>query len=352
MKKIKLTALGNKKVTCSEQDAMQNKKFLFILGMPRSGTKLIRNILNGSDDIYIPDVETEMLDSWYSRYKNKTFEVFDEFNAFYQYTISMSFFSHQRNRGRKVITVDEWYKLSAPTYDLEAIFRALIMFDLSLANDLNCNPIYLGDKSPSYINSVDAINSVFSTEFDIILIIRDPRDYCLSSKKAWGKNIYRSAQRWHDSMAKCNASLKRHRGRVCKISFEELTSQPAKVVQSLCLFLGIDYCESMLEFSTSPENIGDAKGSLTVINNSNKWCGEFTNKEIKKIEKICGNLMVENGYKTSFYNGKGYRIPKVMMFYYKIFDGINLIFKRSTNVRTAYASFLYNVKYAIQRSLR
>jgi hypothetical protein len=36
---------------------MSNKLSLFIVGLPRSGTKLLRELLNNHDNIFIPSIE-------------------------------------------------------------------------------------------------------------------------------------------------------------------------------------------------------------------------------------------------------------------------------------------------------
>lgn len=41
---------------------------LFIIGMPRSGTKLLRTILNNHSKIYIPDIEIVLIPRFIAKY--------------------------------------------------------------------------------------------------------------------------------------------------------------------------------------------------------------------------------------------------------------------------------------------
>mgnify|MGYP000529984615 CR=1 FL=1 len=50
-------------------DQVKFKGPLFIVGMPRSGTKLLRDLLNQHPKIHIAEIETHFLPFWFSQWK-------------------------------------------------------------------------------------------------------------------------------------------------------------------------------------------------------------------------------------------------------------------------------------------
>src|SRR5690606_34430729 len=53
----------------------------------------------------------------------------------------------------------------------------------------------VGDKTPEYITRVPLLAQLFPRA-KFVHIMRDPRDYVVSIRKAWGKSLPRAAQRW------------------------------------------------------------------------------------------------------------------------------------------------------------
>ncbi len=168
---------------------------VFLIGMPRSGTKLLRELLNRHPRISIPGSETEFLP--YLAHNWDKFGVLSSpevFCQFYRQITRKPFFTYQRADNRMVSATD-WYE-NCKDFTPAGVFEALIRLDVARPPP----EISFGvTKSPSYIDDLTLIKSLYpSARF--IHIIRDVRDYCLSIRRAWGKDMLRAAQRWAQSI--------------------------------------------------------------------------------------------------------------------------------------------------------
>ena len=120
---------------------------LFLVGMPRSGTKLLRTLLNEHPYIYIAQVETHFILYWHANWssygdlKNPL-----NFRKFYSNSIKLPYFTYTQEQ-QTIISYDDWYR-SCKGFDLPDIFEALIKHDSHVPSDAFS---IWGDKSPSYL---------------------------------------------------------------------------------------------------------------------------------------------------------------------------------------------------------
>ena len=109
------------------------------------------------------------------------------------------------------------------------------------------------------------------------------------------------------------------------MKYESLTGFPIQILEKICGFLNIDFEEDMLRFNAPPENIGNAKGVLHIVDkNYGKWTNRLESSQILRIEKLCCSLMRELGY-SSGYQGNVHTLNTVEMWLYKLSDGLNII---------------------------
>ena len=172
-------------------------------------------------------------------------------------------------------------------------------------------------KSLQNIRWADQLDAYFENS-RYIYLYRDPRDVTLSFMKAvvGEKHPYFIANQWNELQNLCithgeNMSEDRFLG-VC---YEELIGDPEHVVKKMCQFLDIEYRESMLVFHESKEASRAASSSKLWENvtqpimkkNSNKFLNEMSDIEIKIIESIVGNTMDKLGYER-FKINRGYEL--------------------------------------------
>lgn len=293
---------------------------LFIVGMPRSGTKLLRSLLNKHPRISIPAVESEFLPYWIKNWK-KFGSLSDRyaFKNFYSKVTNSAYFFYMKEKGN-LIEENFWYNY-CKNYTVKGIYEALIRHDAAAPYKSN---IIWGDKSPSYIRYLPLLKANFPKS-RFIHIVRDARDYCLSINKAWNKNMLRAAQRWYDDITKLEYDSKRLYIEYLEIRYEDLIVQPVSVLKEICIFLNIPYSEDMSFLSKPSENLGDAKGLNQIRqNNFNKYKKEMDEAVRRKIEDITWPLLVSHGYQVT-QGCKKKHINRYMLQYYQVKDGINLL---------------------------
>ena len=292
---------------------------VFVVGMPRSGTKLLRDILNNHSLIAITPNDSHCIPYFYRKIrKYGNLEDFSNFERFYNDFSETVFFRRLIQR-EEFIDVKSWYKAVTDwSYAgvIEAFYRSYVRKE---------NKTIWGDKTPSYLLNLPLLDSLFP-EAKFIHIIRDPRDYCLSINKAFGKNIYRAAQRWHDSVMKC-----RQDGRLLssekyfEIRYEGLVDLPIDAARSLCAFLNVPFEKNMTNLRKPVGKTEVGRDTLSVVSkNYGKWKNQLRERSVRKIEQICGPVMVELGYLNSC-KYKGRRLSSTELLLYKTLDGLNMI---------------------------
>ena len=290
---------------------------LFIVGMPRSGTKLLRQLLNEHPAIGIPHIETRFLPTWIDNWQSYgDLSMFANFKKFYSKMMRLSYFMYMKEENN-LIPVEVWFDL-CKNFTLQCVFEALIRHDAGISTGI------WGDKSPMYIRHLPALEELFP-DACFIHIIRDARDHCLSANRTWGKNMIRSAQRWHDDIKRAHLAGIGFREKYLEVKYEDLISSPDKVLSNICKFLNITYYPQMKSLSRPSEEIGDAKGLKEIkSNNKNKYHTLMDPEIRKKIEVITADVLRTYGY-TVHYKGKIKRINRAQSLYYKLLDGINLL---------------------------
>ncbi len=291
---------------------------LFVIGMPRSGTKLLRELLKGNPRIGVPSAETEFLPYWVNHWKKfGDLSERSRFEEFYRSVVELPYFIFMRNL-EGVIQEKVWYEL-CQSYTPAGVFEALVRHDAGA--DYGSNTIW-GDKSPGYTTHMPLLKSLFP-DARFIHIIRDVRDYCLSLNRGWGKNMVRAAQRWIDGVTKASLDSKEFPEDYLEINYEKLLEDPEKELRRCCSFLDVEFNPAMLYISSSTENIGDTKGKKEVIStNQKKYLTLMDPNLRRKIEAITTPALKNFGYETD-YSGEAHRVSSLEMTYFQVLDGFN-----------------------------
>jgi hypothetical protein len=294
---------------------------LFIIGVPRSGTKLLRGLLNEHPSIRIPEIETEFLPYWIENWRS--FGQLDEaenFKRFFQRCLELPFFMQLLERGI-VVDREEWFR-SCRTFTPAGMFEALVRQVVAVPEGEAA--ITWGDKSPSYLRHVPLLLEHFPGA-TIVHIVRDARDCSLSMHRAWGKNMLRAAQRWNDDVSRAREDGRRFPDSYREIRYEDLLSNPRSTMQDLCAFTGIGFDERMLGLSASTENKGDARGRKEVVSgNVGKYRSNMDPAAIAAIERITCTTLKSLGYPCE-YSGPPVRLPDWKLRLLQLSDGMNLV---------------------------
>lgn len=269
-----------------------------IIGTQRSGSNLLRVILDQSEQIASPHPPHILV----------TFVPLLELYGFlteekYKILISdvVDYVRANPVPWQGIELDKDWIFENSETHSLFEINR-LIYETAAIAKKAK----YWCCKSMANVHYAEALAEL-SPNLKYIYLYRDGRDVALSFKKAivGEKHIYHLAKQWFkDQSASIALSKKIDKTRFFALNYEELIANPVGLIQNLCNFLAIDYSENMLDFHHSKEsqataNAGEMWENLTkpiIKDNTGKYRKELTLEEIGIFEAINHQTLTELGY--------------------------------------------------------
>lgn len=274
---------------------------IFIVGTQRSGTTLLRLILNAHPDIAIPE-EARFFTPLLTPQRIKRVLAGAELQKLVSY-----------------LRANEQFKLW--NFDREPFLNDLANRDsATLAEIMNLmfssyaaceGKTRWGDKS-LFFGSMQLLYEMFPRA-RFIHIVRDGRDVFDSWRSMDPSKGHPAvmALDWRHKLASIEKSIAQlPDSNTLTLRYEDLVSQPEDMVRSICTFLGIDFDANMLEFhKTSQRYIGDHHSKLIfkAIDDANisKWRKNMSQDEIKIYELMAHKSLTQYGYplsegKTSF----------------------------------------------------
>jgi hypothetical protein len=153
-----------------------------------------------------------------------------------------------------------------------------------------------GDKSPAYLRCLPTLAALWP-KARFVHVMRDPREVCASSRRAWGRSLSRTAQMWVDDVSRARAWAASHPGWL-ELRYEDLVASPRLIAEALAAHVEQTFHPDMLA-ANSAEDRGRAVGRTGVVNLGPAAPCDLTSVERARVEAICGPLMVELGYLDS-----------------------------------------------------
>lgn len=271
----------------------------FVIGQPRSGTKMLRELLNASPDVWISDVETGFIPHFTRRIAAygdlREREAFDRLAAALEETRA---FWYWRRRG-VAIDRDAWWA-ACPARDWPGVLAGLyhVVHDAEMgAAARPWGEILWGDKTPRYMTEIPLLAGLFPAS-RFVHIVRDPRDCALSAASAWGNAPLRTAHRWAEQVACCRRDgAVLGPARLLELRYEDLVADVRGELARVFDFLGVPPPPDAGRFLRMPENLGTGRGRSDVVAaNRRKWEAEMAPALRRRIEAIAGDLMDAYGY--------------------------------------------------------
>lgn len=315
---------------------------LFIVGMPRSGTKLLRGLLNRHPRIGVLRNETEFL-PWlahrFARFGDLRRRA--RFDAFYAEMLRHSYFRFQSEQGR-LIDAGRWHAACAE-FSAAGVFEALMRAEVDAPR--GSGRIW-GDKSPSYIDDLPLLRQLYPAA-RVLHIVRDVRDYCLSMNKAWGKDMLRAAQRWADGVRKARRDGASLGADYLELRYEDLLARTEPELRRVCAFLGVAFEPQMLTLTKSTENLGDARGASRVLaDNRGKFHHAMAPETLARVEEIAGPVLVECRYELSLPLRPARRLSALEMRLAQLRDGLQLV-RADRNGWGFWRTALFHLRYFV-----
>lgn len=180
-----------------------------------------------------------------------------------------------------------------------------------------------GDKTPTYCHHMETIETVLPEAY-FIHIIRDGRDVSLSLRQMWfspGWEIETQADHWRNFV-----SAARRQGPHCRhyteVRYEELILNTQQTLEQICRFVDLPYEDAMLRYYVqTPDRLQEHKGRRLpdggpVVTDEQRlrqqqatteppdcsrvfgWKSTMSVEERARFEAVAGGLLRELGYET------------------------------------------------------
>ncbi|MEN8125827.1 MAG: sulfotransferase [Bacteroidota bacterium] len=279
---------------------MDTLKSIQIIGTQRSGSNLLRVMLNQINEVDAPHPPHILKRFFPLLPKYGDLNIEENFEKLIEDICKLVELNPVPWKG---ITLDKNdIKSKCKTRTLVEVFR--VIYELKA---ISSNAKYWCCKSMSNIHYVNTIESEGVKPLYIHLY-RDGRDVALSFMKAivGQKHIYHIAKQWKEEQEMC-IQLKEKLGedRVFSISYEELLNNSKEVLTQLCHFLSVPFSNSMLSYYNSNESHLTAESGKMwknlshpiIKNNFNKFFKELHEDQIKTFEHIAGSTLLKLNYK-------------------------------------------------------
>lgn len=212
----------------------------FVIGVYRSGTTLLRYVLDSHPNIAVPPESNFLL-------------------------------------GLAELWRSEWYRkgLAGVGVDAEGLAERLrelawgVFDDYALAKGKR----RWFDKTPAYVDALDVVDGLFGSECRYVMLYRHGLDVATSMAKMYGHDVntgpgrkhaakYPDSPRltnalyWAEQCEKMLAFEAAHPGQCFRIHYEQYASEPARYLPPLFKFLGESWDPAVLRFAEMPHDFG------------------------------------------------------------------------------------------------
>jgi hypothetical protein len=267
----------------------------FIVGAPRSGTRLLGRLVNAHPDIAVIH-EARFVPGWFRHRRGVTPEGFvkpelveklAEFERFEQLEV-------EREQLEQLVAGREEMPYSAFVSEL---------FDL---HGKALGKPFVADKSPRYVRNLPVLHELWP-DVRFIHLVRDGRDVglsVLSWKKVvergelvadlptWEKDPTTTVALWWERLVRLGREDGTPLGPALyhELRYESLVADPASECANLCEFLGVPYDASML-------SCHDGRPPTPGLR---KWRAQMPPEEVERFEAAAGELLDELAYRRAF----------------------------------------------------
>lgn len=279
-----------------------------IVGAPRSGTTLLRMMLDAHPQLAIPP-ETGFLTAVAADTSRET--LFRTLTDFPPGEPAWNDFG---------LSKDMLWEALRGTVDFSSADGVRAFYQLYAQR---FNKSRYGDKTPSYCKHMLEIQSLLP-EAAFIHIIRDGRDAAMSLRPLWfspGQDVATLARYWkfHIEKARVDSTLC---NKYLEVRYERLVTDPSGTLASICGFLDLDFDRQMLQFfENAPSRLAEHQQRVRSdgvvlatqqmrlmqqwrtttppdITRIGAWRGVMTTEECQQFELVAGSLLRELGYEN------------------------------------------------------
>ena len=268
---------------------------LFVLGVRRSGTTLLRVMLDRHSQLAVPD-ESYFVPQLADRHLRR---------------IEVDGFVDDLSR---IDTLAEWEvpldKVRARLYDGMPTGEAIGTVYAVYAEERD-KPRW-GDKTPMYMRNLRMLERLFSDAL-FVHLIRDGRDAALSFlsmprgivTETWAhpRSSADFACQWRTEVASARQLGRRVGGaRYLEVRYEELVDDAEAVLERICGFAGLPYEPTMAQYTGSVDVSAKPHQQMLLqppTTGVRDWRVEMPAADVESFEHVAGDLLRELGYEAA-----------------------------------------------------
>jgi len=219
---------------------------IFVGGMPRSGTSLVRAILAAHPDVAMFPGELPLWSQLARAHAGQ-----DLSRPAARERLVRDLVTHPRMK-RAHVTLDG--DALAAALDAEPVVRLGTVFALALRQYARqTGKPRWGAKDPRNEFHADRIFAELPAAA-VIHMIRDPRDVLASQRAMWGRRAQHLVSTTDDWRRSAGLARRQAAGRdtYVVLRYEDLVTEPERIVRDVCRVLGLDYRPTMLDLAGQP----------------------------------------------------------------------------------------------------
>jgi hypothetical protein len=290
---------------------MQILPMPFVVGSPRSGTTLLRLMLDAQSTLAIPP-ETGFLAAageWNAEGDALREQMIHTLTSYPPDAPAWSDFHLSADEFRKRL-------FELPSFDVAEGVR---LFYRMYAERFG--KTRWGDKTPIYCRSLEQIERILP-DAHFVHVVRDGRDAIASLRRQWfspGDDVRLLARYWSDNVTQARDRGRRSR-HYLEVRFESLIAEPEAALREICAFLELDFEAPMLRwFERAPSRLAEhlerrnLAGSIVVTHEQRlrqqaattrpadrdrigAWRRQLTRDELLAFEEVAGETLRAFGY--------------------------------------------------------
>ena len=264
----------------------------FIIGAQRSGTTLLRLMLNAHPRVAVPEEGTFWIPLLRRHRSRPNAPIPPGLKASYMRYLERNV--QFRNWGLPLDAVPTGRDVSAPEF-MASFYRVYAA---------GRGKAIVGDKTPRFFDKVGDLNTFYPTA-RFIHIVRDGRDtYASQRRMGYRANPAVAALEWRckvDWARRQLAALDPSRSR--ELRYEDLVARPEECMQDICALLGLEYDSAMLDFWRDSALFIGKHHSRFIFrpvsqDNVGKWKKSMGEREVVLFDAVAGERLRELGYET------------------------------------------------------
>jgi hypothetical protein len=300
------TPLDRSPATLSERvgdrECDRRNPFLFAVGTPRSGTTMLKRMLNAH-----PEIAMTRETHWIPRYFDGRIGLTPD--GFVTPDLPARLFDYHRFPQMKVSREElEELVRSGRRRSYASLVSAI--FD---RYGERAGKRLVGDKTPEYVRKIPTLHALWPAA-KFVHLIRDGRDVCLSMLswrmaarnpgkfRTWSADPVSTTALWWKAMVRRGREDGAALGSELyyEIRFESLVAQPAEQGAALCAYLGVPFCDAMTRYYEGRTRAGNGVSAnqawLPPTPRRRDWKTQMPAADVARFEAVAGDLLDEMGY--------------------------------------------------------